>query len=211
MKKNQIIDISMSLKKCMLTWPNSPAYAIEPFKKISEGASSNVSKLSLSTHCGTHVDAPRHFFPGGRTLDEIPLEVFVGRARVFNAGMRKKIDRKFLQKLDFDGVERALFRSVNSAYLGEKRFRRNYVYFSEDAARFLVEKKIKLLGTDYLSVENYADKKRPAHHIFLRAGVVLLEGINLLKVKGGDYELVCLPLRVAGADGAPARAFLRKL
>ena len=211
MKKNEIIDISMSLENGMLAWPASPGYALEPFKKISEGASSNVSKLSLSTHCGTHVDAPRHFIEKGDTLDEIPLDVFVGKARVFNAGLRKRIDREFLEKLDFDGVERALFRSVNSAYLGEKRFRRNYVYFSEDGARFLVEKNIKLLGTDYLSVENLADKKRPAHHILLRAGIVLLEGINLLKVKEGDYELICLPLKVIGADGAPARAILRKL
>jgi arylformamidase len=211
MKKPDIIDISMPLRNGMLTWPDSPSFELAPFKKIAEGASSNVSRLFMTTHCGTHIDAPRHFIEEGKTLDEIALTVFNGRARVFNAGMRKKIDRKFLEQLGFEGVQRALFRSVNSAYLSEKKFRETYVYFSEDAAEFLVEKKITLLGTDYLSVEDFSDSKRPAHHILLGAGIVLLEGLNLLSVREGDYELVCLPLKLIGADGAPARAILKRV
>lgn len=211
MKNSEIIDISMPFDNEMLMWPGISSFKASPFKKISEGASSNITQFSMTTHCGTHVDAPLHLFEKGLSMENILLDTFIGNARLYNAGLRKKIDRKFLEKLNFEGVERALFRSINSAYLSEKKFRKNYVYFSEDAARFLVEKKIKLLGTDYLSIENFSDKERPAHRILLEAGIIILEGINLLNVREGDYELICLPLNIVGGDGAPARAVLRKL
>ena len=211
MKKGSLIDISMPLEREMVVWPDSRGFELDPFKKISEGASSNTSQLCMHTHCGTHVDAPLHFIEKGKGIDKVAMQTLIGKARVYDAGIRKKIDRDFLEKLDFRDVERALFRSINSAYLSESKFRKDYVYLSEDAAEFIVRKKIKLVGIDYLSIDGFSEKNRPAHHVLLSSEVIILEGINLLKVKAGDYELLCLPLKIVGADGAPARALLREI
>lgn len=207
----KIYDVSLPIYPGMLVWPGNPAVGIEAIKSIERGASSNVSLLRIGTHTATHVDAPRHFIPGAGGVDSIEPQVLLGKARLFHLADIERIDRELLKRLDLDGITRVLFATSNSALLRKQQHEPRYVYVSEGAARYLVDIGIKLVGVDYLSIEQYQNKSRPAHHILLGAGVVIVEGLDLSGVPPGDFELICLPLKLRGADGAPARVFLREL
>jgi arylformamidase len=183
---------------------------MDTVKSIAQGGSSNVSLLHIGTHTATHVDAPRHFLPGALGIDSIRPEVLIGPARLFQLPEVHHIDRNLLEGLDLKGVERLLFGTPNSAMLKQSQFEQDYIFISEDAANYLVDMRIKLVGVDYLSVDQYQDKARPAHHILLGAGVAIVEGLDLTGVPPGDYELFCLPLKIKDGDGAPARVFLRE-
>ncbi|MHB8793630.1 MAG: cyclase family protein [Thermoleophilia bacterium] len=204
-----IIDISVPIYSGMPFYPGDPGAEVLPSRLISEGAVANISELRLGSHVGTHIDAPKHFKDNGETVDNLALEVLVGPARVVDfTGAGSLISRENLEKAEIDGVKRLLLKTGNSALWSSKEFSKDYVSIAEDAAEYLVELGVGLVGIDYLSVERYKSDTFGVHHTLLGAGMVLLEGIDLGKVSAGEYELVCLPLKVRGGDGAPARAIL---
>lgn len=211
MSARKLYDVSLTIYPGMLKWPGNPPVAIDTVKSIAQGDSSNVSLLHIGTHTATHIDAPGHFIPGAPGVDSIGPEVLLGQARLFQLPEAHHIDRKLLEGLDLKGVERLLLGTRNSALLKQGRFDLDYAFVSADAARYLVDTGIKLVGVDYLSIEEYQKEGRPTHHILLEAGLVVVEGLDLTGVPAGDYELLCLPLKLKDADGAPARVFLREV
>jgi arylformamidase len=211
MTKRKVYDISLTIYPGMLVWPGQPQVAIDNVKSIARGDPNNASLIHIYSHATTHVDAPRHFIPGARSIDAIAPEVLLGPARLFQLPDAHHIDRNLLERLDLKGVERLLFGTRNSALLRKNSFEQDFVSLTEDAARYLVDKGIRLVGIDYLSVEEYQKKGLPTHHILLEAGVVIVEALDLTAVPPGDYELFCLPLKIKDGDGAPARVFLREI
>lgn len=209
--RRRLYDVSLTIGPGMLTWPGDPPVAMDIVESIPLGGSSNLSSLRLGSHTGTHVDAPCHFVSGAPGMDGIAPRVLVGPARLYQLPDTACIDRKLLEGLDLNGVTRLLLGTRNSALLKRAQFDRDYVYVSKDGARYLVDIGMKLVGVDYLSIDEYNTREHPTHHILLEAGVVIVEGLDLSGVPPGDYELLCLPLKLKDADGAPARVFLREV
>jgi arylformamidase len=164
----------------------------------------------MSAHCGTHVDAPRHFFDSGPGTEALPLDLLMGRVRVIQVTSRTGIAAEDLANQDFSEDVRILIKTRNSLLWGIPEFRPDYIGVTESGARHLVAHGIKLVGVDYLSVEQFKTPGAPAHHVLLGAGTIVIEGLNLRDVEPGIYDLYCLPLRIVGSDGAPARVVLRK-
>lgn len=204
-------DITVPLVPEMTNWPGNPPFKRDLFKAISRGDSSNVSAISMSCHAGTHVDAPYHSSDAGAGIDGLLLSVLIGPARVAEIAPVENITAADLRAIDMTGVQRLLLKTRNSAYLRERGFREDFVCVDESAARYVVEKGIKLLGVDYFSVDRHGDRQKLAHRTLLGHGVVILEAVDLSAVERGDYELICLPLSIPGSDGAPARAVLREM
>jgi len=207
----KLIDVSVPLDAATLpTYPNNTPFSLEPVKRVARGDSSNVSTLHMSAHTGTHVDAPRHFFDDGAGTEALPLEMLLGRTRVIEVTSRTGIAVEDLRNVDLAEDVRLLIKTHNSRLWGSPEFHADYVGVTESAARHLVEHGIKVLGVDYLSVEKFRTPGAPAHHALLGAGTIVIEGLNLMEVDPGVYEMICLPLRIVGADGAPARVLLRR-
>jgi arylformamidase len=206
----KLIDVTVPLDAHLPTYPNNTPFALEPIKRLARGDSSNVSTLHLSAHAGTHVDAPRHFFDEGLGADALPLEMLVGRARVIEMTTRRGIGADDLAEFDLSEDVRVLIKTVNSRFWGSPDFHSEYVGMTESGAKHLVEHGIKVVGVDYLSVEEFKKPGAPAHRMLLGAGTIVIEGLNLFDVEPGVYDMYCLPLRVVGSDGAPARVLLRK-
>jgi arylformamidase len=205
-----IYDISVPIREKMPTWPTDPGVKVRLAMSMTRGDPANVSSLAMGAHTGTHFDAPYHFIQGGQTVDQLALEVLIGTCRVFEIPTEDEIDVTHLRGLRLKGVTRALFKTANSKLWATRDdFYEDFVYLTPPAAKFLVEMGLRLVGVDYLSVEGYHAQGGPAHLALLGAGVVILEGLNLADVSPGDYELIALPLKIAGADGAPGRAILR--
>ncbi len=204
------IDVSVSLRADMPVWPDSAGFRISQTSEIARGDQANVSKIEMDVHCGTHVEAPRHFIDGGAGLEEFSLDVFVGRAHVLHLPTASSIGPAELAGLP-DGVERLLLRTRNSdSWALESSFEPEYVALTLDGARWIAAHGIRLVGVDYLSVQLWgADAE--THRVLMRAGVAILEGIDLSAARPGDYRLTCLPLHIAGAEAAPARAILEAL
>ena len=206
-----IYDISLTISPNMPIWPGDPAVALIQAASIDSGANANVSQLSFSLHTGTHVDAPHHFLNDHQTVESLPLNVLTGRCYVAHLGDGVgAITAEVLEAahLPLD-ASRVLFRTRNSSIWarGITEFQTDFVAVPLDGAEWLVRRGIKLVGVDYLSVSPYK-KSRPTHEVLLKAGVVILEGVDLSQVTQGFYDLYCLPLKVAGSDGAPARTIL---
>jgi arylformamidase len=164
----------------------------------------------MSAHAGTHVDAPRHFFDGAAGVDLLPLEMLIGRVRVVEIRARKGIGPDELSEINLSEDVRVLIKTVNSRLWGSPEFNPEYVGVTEAGAKHLIGQGIKVLGVDYLSVEQFKNPGAPAHHVLLGGGTIVIEGLNLRDVDPGVYEMYCLPLRIVGADGAPARVVLRQ-
>jgi arylformamidase len=205
----KLIDITVPLDAALPAYPGNTPFSLEPIKRIAQGGSSNVSSLHMSAHSGTHVDAPRHFFEHGDGVDALPLELLIGRARVIDVSSAKSVGPEVLKGIDAADI-RVLIKTRNSRLWGSPKFHEDYVGVTAEGATYLVNHGIKVLGVDYLSVEEFRKPGAPAHHILLGGGTIVIEGLNLRDVEPGTYELFCLPLRVAGADGAPARVVLRQ-
>jgi arylformamidase len=207
----RLVDVSVLLAPGLATYPGNPAFEITPVKRIAAGDSSNNSRLVMGTHTGTHVDAPKHFFDDKPGVDSLALELLVGRARVIDLPHRGGITEHHLASAGLREDLRVLLRTPNSAlWNSTEGFHTDYTYVTEEAARFLVEQGVKVVGVDYLSVEQFHKPGAPAHHVLLGNGVIIIEGLNLSDVDAGQYEMYCLPLRLAGADGAPARVVLKR-
>ena len=206
-----IFDISLTISPTLPTWPGDPGLELEQFESMDKGAHANVTRISSSVHLGTHVDAPHHFLNDGRTVEQLPLEVLTGPCYVvqFPDGV-EAITADVLDRVEITpGLKRVLFGTSNSHFWAnnEKEFQTDFVAISEDGAEWLVKHGIELVGVDYLSVAPYGDSA-PTHKVLLEAGVVVVEGLNLANVVRGFYDLYCLPLKIEGSDGAPARAIL---
>jgi arylformamidase len=205
----KLIDVSVPLDAQLPTYPHNTPFTLEPIKRLARGDSSNVSTLHMSAHTGTHVDAPRHFFDDGAGTEALPLELLIGRARVIDVSSRA-IGVEELDAIDLSDDIRVLIKTRNSRLWGSPEFHPDYVGVTESGAKHLVEHGIKVVGVDYLSVEQFHNPGAPAHHVLLGAGTIVIEGLDLRQVEPGIYEMFCLPLRVVGSDGAPARVVLRR-
>ena len=205
-----IYDISLPIVSGGVVYPGNPEIRIEPQQAIAQGGSSNVSALSFGSHTGTHVDAPKHFFDDGAGVDALPLDLLLGRARVVEITKRGGIGRDELAAAGLREDIRVLLKTTNSALWNGEGFHQDYTYLAEDGARYLVDQGVKVVGIDYLSVEQFKKAGAPAHRALLSQSVVIIEGLNLAEAEAGMYEMYCLPLRIAGSDGAPARVILKR-
>jgi arylformamidase len=178
-------------------------------KQMERGDFCNVSRLTIATHTGTHIDAPLHFLPGAASVVQLPVDVLVGPALVLEMAVAQEITAADLEAAAIPpGTERLLFKTRNSRLLDDDDFRRDFVYLTLDAARWLVERGVRLVAIDYLSVEQMDAQPNIVHQTLLRAGVIIVEGVDLRQVASGPYFLACLPLKIDGADGSPVRAVL---
>jgi len=200
----EIIDISVPVSPSTVSWENESIPVIERVSSIEAGDGYNLSRLAFSTHTGTHVDAPLHFIEDGGSSDELPLDALIGPALVIDArDVKEEIGAELVERELPADCERVLFSTRNSELWDQPSFSGDFVGISPQAASLLIERGVRLVGIDYLSVG-----VPETHRELLSHGVVLLEGLDMRAVAPGRYRLVCLPLRIAGADGAPARAVL---
>jgi arylformamidase len=210
----KIYDVTFPISEQTPVYEGDPKVKIQIAHWIEKGDAANVSYISCGVHTATHVDAPNHFIEGGKRVDELSFDKLLGRCRVVELDESViAIQEKHVSNLQ--NVERVLFRTRNSKFWNEpeKGFRKDFTYIEPEAARALVEKKIKLVGIDYLSVEKFGSTDFATHVTLLENEVVIIEGLDLREVSAGDYELICLPLKYIGGagDGAPARTILREI
>jgi len=206
----KIYDVSVPIRDGGLVYPGNPEIQISLQQSIAEGAGANVSTVTFGSHTGTHVDAGRHFFDAGQTVDQISLETLIGPVTVLEVGSQiAAVTRADLEGHNLNGAERVLIKTRNSGYLTQDPvFHRDYTYLAPEGADYLVQLGVKLVGVDYLSIEQFHSGHHRTHRTLLGAGVVIVEGLNLVDVPAGAYRLCCLPIKLAGCDGAPARAVL---
>lgn len=208
----KLFDVTVAISNDLPVYPGDPPVSVTRVQSLEQGDLARVSQLSLSTHVGTHLDPPYHFIRDGQTLDQVPLEVLIGPARVLDVGAAPVIDAALLQQFNLEGVQRVLFKTSNSRFWRTTReFQTEFVYLEADAAAWLVAQGVQLVGIDYLSVEKFDFEQPTTHLTLLGANVVIVEGLDLSEVPPGDYELICLPLKLKDGDGGPARVVLREL
>jgi arylformamidase len=210
-RQRRIWDVSMPVRTGGLVYPNNPPISITPVQSIAAGNTANVSRIDLGSHTGTHVDAPLHFIDGGAGVDELSLDVLIGPARLIAFGDDVlAVGEAELRQHDLQGVTRLLLRTRNSAWLasGTTEFHPDFTHVAPDGAAYLVSIGVRLVGVDYLSVEQFRSPHHRTHKTLLENSVVIVEGMVLSEPPPGDYELYCLPMLLAGLDGAPARAVL---
>jgi len=201
----RIYDISMDITSTMVTWPGDPPAKI--YRKFETPKDPcNVSGMDIGVHTGTHVDAPKHFVHGAGSIEKIPLENLYGPCKVLEYLGKGSISDKDFGKADIEKGDIILLKTDNSRD-SLKEFNKKLVHITEDAAKYLVKKKIRTVGIDYLSIAPF-DNGEPVHKILLGAGITVIEGLRLKDVPEGEYTLSCLPLKIVGSDGAPARAIL---
>ena len=204
------IDVSVPLYTGMVHWLDNPPVEIEYALSIERGDAANVSKISMGSHTGTHMDAPLHFIENGISIDQMPLAATMGRARVIEISDPESIKPAELEPHNIQLDERILFKTRNSTHNWEcDTFVKDFVYVSKEAADYLAKAQVQTVGVDYLSVGGFYKDGPETHHALLSAGIWIIEGLNLSQIEPGEYELICLPLKVRGRDGAPARAILR--
>lgn len=204
-----IIDISVPISNNTVVYPGDPRVEIIPDSLISKGESANVSMLRLGTHTGTHVDPPNHMIDGAPTVDQLPLDILIGTCFVCDVGQASVIttNELLLAKIP-PNTKRILFKTRNSEFWSNPTSREDFTYLDSEAAGWLVEHGVRLVGIDSLSIDRLHSGSHPTHMRLFESGVVNIEGLDLRGVSGGIYTLVCLPLRIAGGDGSPARAVL---
>ncbi len=209
-KTSSWIDVSVMLRDGMVRWPDNPPIRIHRTQDMEQGDDCNVTALSLGVHSGTHMDAPLHFLPKGRGIDAMPLSVVVGPARVIAIRDPESIKPDELREHRIRPGERILFKTRNSPRCWKTdTFLKDFVFLSEEGARWLAARQVCTVGIDYLSVAGFFSDTTAIHTTLLKAGIWIIEGLNLSKVQHGKYDLICLPIKIARGDGAPARALLR--
>jgi arylformamidase len=203
-----LYDATITLHEGMLLYPGDPPFKLQSRYRLADGGPFNLCEISMATQTGTHVDPPAHYFDRGAGVDQIPLSAMVGLGIVLDMRGRPYVDRKALADSPLDGQRRVLLKTDNSQRLQQTEFAADYVYLTEDGATFLVEKGVKLIGIDYLSIEKYQSSGAPVHRTLLTAGVLIVEGINLVDVPPGPCKIYCLPLKIKDGDGSPARVLI---
>jgi len=209
----KIYDISLPLSRDLITWPGDPSLKLSEASSISAGDISNVTRLDMGVHTGTHIDAPYHFIHDGGTTESIPLQTLIGICLVIELTIQSEIQIADLKGHDIRRYKRVLLKTPNSVLWenGVKDFNSNFIALSLEAANYMVESGVSLIGIDYLSIESFGVLKHTVHEVLLKNKIAILEGLDLSKVSAGVYDLVCLPLKLVGSDGAPARAILKEI
>jgi arylformamidase len=205
----EIYDISQTLREGIAVWPGDQEFLCRSTMRLHEGDACNVSAVTMSIHTGTHLDAPFHLEESGIGIAAVPLRHCIGPVRVVSMDVAECITQAELERLNWEGVERVLFKT-RSSNLPEDQFDPEFAYLSEDGADFLGRRALLLVGIDTPSVDGYASQSLRSHKVLLSHGVAILEGTRLAHVPDGDYGLVCLPLKFAGLDGSPVRAILMR-
>lgn len=210
-----LYDLSVPISDHLPVWPGDPTIRVARTGKMEEGSPVNVSQLQLGSHTGTHVDPPFHFLPDGPTIDQIPLERFIGPAWLADCRGVREVTRECLAGAGIPpDTTRLLLLTDNAAYWADPQheFQRDFVDIAPSGAEWMVEQGIQLVGIDYMSADNFHDENGPAHHILLPHEIIIIENLDLRDVPPNQpYELLCMPLKIAGGDGAPARVALRTL
>jgi arylformamidase len=203
------IDVSVPVRSGMVHWPDNPPIELVRVMDLARGDPATVSRLSLGVHTGTHVDAPVHFLIDGAGVDAFSFDQLLGEARVVEVGGGPSIGAAQLRAVDPRPGERLLLKTGNSPRCWKTdRFLPDFVHLALEGAELLAERRVRTVGIDYLSIAGM-EEGVPTHRALLEQGICIIEGLDLSSVQPGDYELICLPLRLAGADGAPARVLLR--
>jgi len=203
------IDISVTLRNAMVHWPDDPPVHIKHVKDMERGDNANLSLISMGAHSGTHMDAPLHFIREGIGIDKMPLDTAVGHSRVIEIHDTESIKPEELVRHRIRRGERILFKTRNSSWVWRRdTFVEDFVFISTEAAQFLVDRGVRVVGVDYLSVGGFKREGSKTHRVLLEGGVWTIEGLDLSRVSPGNYDLICLPLKLEQGDGAPARAIL---
>ena len=206
------MDISVPIQEGMVNWPGDEPVQIKNTHSLEKGDSNNLTSLLMGSHTGTHMDAPLHFILKEKGIDELPLDVTIGRARVIEIEDQESIKPGELSQHKIRSGERILFKTCNSTHnWSTEDFKEDFVHISVKGARFLAACGVKLIGVDYLSVGGYKRNGAEVHKTLLEAGIWIIEGLDLSNVQPGKYDLICLPLKIISGDGAPARAILKQI
>jgi arylformamidase len=210
----KIYDVTFPISENVPVYEGDPNVEIETAHSIKKGDAANVTSLCCGAHTATHVDAPNHFIDGTRRVHELDLHKLIGNCRVVELDENAmSVEPEHLGNLE--NVERVLFKTRNSQFWNapEKGFRKDFTYISPEAAHVLADANVKLVGIDYLSVEKFGSTDFATHITLLEKEIVIIEGLDLREISAGDYELICLPLKIISetGDGAPARAILREI
>lgn len=204
------IDVSVPVSDGMPHWPGEPPVSVRRIKSIEKGDGANVSVLSMSAHTGTHMDAPLHFIENGKDITAADAEILIGEARVIELRGKGEITADNISAYGFMPGERILFKTGNSdEEWFSWDFNSNYAFLSGDAAAFLAQKGVALVGIDYLSIAKYKEGEE-AHKNLLGKGIWIIEGLYLKEADEGVYDMICFPMKIRGSDGAPARVMLKK-
>lgn len=205
----QIYDVSLPITNSMLVWEGDEKVSIQTLATVKKDGV-KLSKFSFGSHTGTHIDSPNHFLRDAKGVDKISLEKLIGRCLVIDLTKIKGLEilPRHLDKVDIKKGDRIIFKTGNFLLLKKSTFPKSYVSLSESGASFLVKKGVLLVGTDFLGIEKRGNPGHPVHKMLLSNGIVIVEGLDLSEIKEGAYDIVCLPLKVVGADGSPARVVL---
>jgi arylformamidase len=212
--RQEWVDISYPLSEDMVFWPNDPIFPhIDWIYRPDKNMPVTMAQININVHNGTHIDAPRHFDPKGTSIDEMPLDAIMGPARILEIKDKISIKPEELVQYNIQKGERILFKTINSSYYRLSKFVEDFCYISVDAANFLRDKEVSVVGLDYFAIGSFLDRENlvSVHQILLGSGIWVIETIDLSKVSGGRYEIICLPIGLKGGDGAPARAIVRPL
>ena len=207
----KIIDITVPFRTDLPLWPGDPAPQTSLMKSREGGYRCNVTRIDTGVHFGTHLDAPCHFIEGGKAVEDLDLGTLVGPCVVVEIPDTQAIGPSHLEAANIPaGTTRLILKTSNSALWDDPghEFFRDFAAITPDAAKWLVARGIRLIGIDYLSIQRFADEVSTTHIVLLEAEVVIVEGLDLRAVAPGAYDLTCLPMKIAGSDGAPVRAIL---
>ena len=214
MAESKWIDISYPLSKDMVYWPHDPVPPnVDFIFSPTEERPVSMIQMNINTHHGTHIDAPRHFNPSGTSIDEMPLDAIIGPVRVLEIKDTESIKPEELKAHNIQAGERILFKTVNSSYYKLGKFVEDFVYISNEGAQFLLDKKVSVVGLDYLAIGSFKDMENlvKVHNTLLGNGIWVIEALDLSAVKAGRYEIICLPIRIKQGDAGQARAIIRPL
>ncbi len=206
-------DVSLPLETGMVAWPGSVGFRLTATMSMADGEPANNSKIETDVHIGTHIDAPSHSVPDGATIDQLPLNALIGQAFIVGLNDVERIDAETLEKAAVPvGTTRLLIKTKNSDLwrTRQTRFIEGFVGLSPSAATWIVKRKMVLVGIDYLSIQSFGQASMQTHNIMLEKKIVIVEGLRLTDVQPGECDFICLPLKIVGAEGAPARAIIRK-
>jgi arylformamidase len=209
--KKRFYDITMTIENGMLSWPSDGPVRIEKIRSMDNGERLNLSRLDMSAHTGTHVDAPVHFIQEGSGIESVPLDILIGPAAVVHLPGVREIGAGELKAAGIPpDTQRLLLKTENGKLLGQKQFKKDYSFFTLEGAQYIIDSGVRLVGIDYLSIAAYGSGEA-VHQALLGEGIVIIEGVDLREVSAGPYNMIALPLKIDGCDGAPARVVLEKM
>lgn len=211
MKVRRIIDVSRQISPAMPVWPGDDGIEIHRLASIEGGDSCNLSSIAMGLHAGTHVDAPLHFIDNAASIEALDLFRFIGYAKVFELDVSGVITGDSIKGLEINEGDIVLFKTANSLIPAKGEFQKEFIYLDSSAAQVLVDRKVGAVGVDYLSIDRFHSSGHPAHHILLSGEIGVIEGLYLKEVEAGTYFFSCLPLKIEGVEGTPARAVLLEL